>query len=125
MFTCRDSINLLLDFLDGNMPEEEARRLEEHLSGCTPCEDFLRTYRDTPGLCRRALTRKMPREVAAKVHDYLRYGVALVWVVDPAARTITVHSAATPITLTNDQVLDGDTCLLGFQIPVSSVFPKI
>ncbi len=53
MYTCKDSINLLLDFLDGEIPPEEAKHLREHLSGCAPCMDFLRTYRATPGLCRR------------------------------------------------------------------------
>ena len=32
-------------------------------------------------------------DVAAKVREYLSHGVMLVWVVDPSARTVTVHSA--------------------------------
>jgi Uma2 family endonuclease len=65
-----------------------------------------------------------PREVADKVRDYLTHGVALVWVVDPAARTITVHSAAAPLTLTSGEILEGDVFLPGFAIPVSRVFPS-
>ena len=37
-----------------------------------------------------------PQVVAAKVREYLTHGVALVWVIDPAARTATVQSAAAP-----------------------------
>ncbi|HSP77347.1 MAG TPA: anti-sigma factor [Myxococcaceae bacterium] len=72
MYTCEDTINLLLDYLDGEMPAEEAKHLKEHLSGCAPCIDFLRTYRATPGLCRRALAQKMPQEVSAKLTEFLR-----------------------------------------------------
>ena len=72
MFTCKESIDLLLAFLDGEMPEDEERHLNEHLSGCPPCVDFLRTYRATPSLCKRALGRKMPSELASKLTDFLR-----------------------------------------------------
>ncbi len=72
MFTCKESVDLLLDFLDGAMPEEEARRLEEHLEACPPCIDFLRTYKATPGLCRRALSRQMPQALADRLTDFLR-----------------------------------------------------
>jgi anti-sigma factor (TIGR02949 family) len=72
MYTCKDAINLLLEFLDGEMPPEESQHLREHLSGCAPCVDFLRTYKATPGLCRRALAQKMPQEVSARLTEYLR-----------------------------------------------------
>ena len=72
MYTCKDAINLLLDLLDGEMSPEEAQQLREHLSGCAPCVDFLRTYRATPGLCKRALAQQMPKEVATKLTDFLR-----------------------------------------------------
>jgi anti-sigma factor RsiW len=72
MYTCKDAISLLLDFIDGEMPPEEARHLREHLSGCAPCIDFLRTYKATPGLCRRALAQRMPEEVSTKLTEFLR-----------------------------------------------------
>ncbi|MGQ0508415.1 MAG: anti-sigma factor family protein [Myxococcaceae bacterium] len=72
MFNCRDSIHLLLEFLDGDMPEEEARHLQEHLRQCPPCVDFLKTYRATPGLCRRALQNSMPAQLSEKLTEFLR-----------------------------------------------------
>ena len=72
MFTCKDSIKHLLEFLDGEMPGEEEKRLEEHLSGCPPCVDFLRTYRATSSICRQALKKEMPREMADKLSSFLR-----------------------------------------------------
>ena len=72
MFSCKDSIQLLLDFLDGEMSPELARELEEHLAGCPPCVEFLQTYRQTPGICRKALAAKMPEELSAKLTEFLR-----------------------------------------------------
>jgi anti-sigma factor RsiW len=72
MFTCRKSIDLLVEFLDGEMPAEEERHLIEHLEACPPCVDFLRTYRATPGICKRALAAKMPSELSHKLTEFLR-----------------------------------------------------
>ena len=72
MFTCKESIDLLLDYLDGTMSDEQARHLEEHLAACPPCIDFLRTYRATPSLCRRALQKQMPEELSQRLKEFLR-----------------------------------------------------
>ena len=70
--TCKDSVELLLEYLDGELTPELRRKLEEHLGGCTPCEDFLKSYSATPAICRKALAREVPKEVAAKLTDFLR-----------------------------------------------------
>ncbi|MBJ6759978.1 hypothetical protein DRW03_14100 [Corallococcus sp. H22C18031201] len=72
MYTCKDSINLLLEYLDGEMTPEEARHLKEHFAGCRPCEEFLSTYRATSGMCKRALAQRIPQEVSAKLTEFLR-----------------------------------------------------
>jgi len=72
MFTCKESIDLLLDYLDGTMSDEQARHLEEHLAACPPCIDFLKTYRATPSLCRRALQKQMPEELSQRLKEFLR-----------------------------------------------------
>ncbi len=72
MFTCKESIDLLQQYLDGDMPAEERRHLEAHLSGCTPCVDFVKSYQATPKLCRNALHKKMPEELGNRLMDFLR-----------------------------------------------------
>ena len=72
MYSCKDSIHVLLDYLDGEMSAEEQRRLEEHLAECPPCVEFVRSYRATPGLCRKALAAKMPEELSRKLTEFLR-----------------------------------------------------
>lgn len=72
MFSCKDSVDQLLNYLDGALAADQERHLESHLSECPACVDFLRTYRATPGLCKRALVAKMPEEVSAKLTEFLR-----------------------------------------------------
>lgn len=69
---CKDSVELLLEYLDGELDAELRVKLEAHLGGCSPCEDFLKSYSATPGLCRKALVRDMPQEVANKLTEFLR-----------------------------------------------------
>lgn len=72
MYTCKDSVEFLLQYLEGDLPEVEARQLQEHLHGCSPCVDFMKTYRVTPKLCKRALAKAMPDEMANRMRDFLR-----------------------------------------------------
>ena len=63
------------------------------------------------------------REVNDKALMWLRYGVRLVWVVDPATRTVDVHREnRTVVTLTEHHTLDGLDVLPGFTCRVSDVF---
>ena len=62
-------------------------------------------------------------EVDAKVEEYLRAGVQLVWVVNPEARTIAVHRPDGTVTkLREDDELTGETVLPGFRCGVRDVF---
>lgn len=72
MFNCKDSIDRLLEYLDGDVTGEVKQHLEEHLKGCSPCEEFLKQYKETGSLCRKALRAKMPTEVADKLTSFLR-----------------------------------------------------
>lgn len=70
--TCKDSVELLLEYLDGKLTADLRAKLEAHLGGCTPCEDFWKSYSATPALCRKALAREIPQEVATKLTEFLR-----------------------------------------------------
>lgn len=45
--TCRDCLDFLLRYLDGELPAEERERFEGHLSRCPPCDRYLRQYQTT------------------------------------------------------------------------------
>jgi anti-sigma factor (TIGR02949 family) len=72
MFNCKESIDSLLPFLEGEMSPEDEEHLRQHLSGCPPCVEFVNTYRATSKLCRKALVKSMPPEVAGRLRAYLR-----------------------------------------------------
>jgi anti-sigma factor RsiW len=75
MYNCKDAIDLLLHYLDGDMPVETKEHLEEHLGGCQPCEEFLKTYKATSGLCREHLAAKMPDALSKNLTDFLRHNL--------------------------------------------------
>jgi anti-sigma factor (TIGR02949 family) len=72
MMYCQDCVDLLGDYLDGELTEEQVAALEEHLSYCPPCVTFVRTYKATTRVARRHLAHEMPEELGARLHDFLR-----------------------------------------------------
>jgi len=62
--------------------------------------------------------------VEAKVDDYLRAGVPLVWVVNDQLRRVHVHRpGASVVTLSVGDELTGGDVLPGFRCPVADFFP--
>ncbi len=64
------------------------------------------------------------REVYAKVREYLRGGVRVVWLVYPDEAEVHVRTAAgDDRTLTRDDTLTADPVVPGFALPLSDLFP--
>ncbi len=64
-----------------------------------------------------------PDLVAQKTTAYLRAGTRMVWLVDPAACTVTVHGPGTaPRTLSGDEQLPGGHILRGLEVAVAELF---
>jgi Uma2 family endonuclease len=62
-------------------------------------------------------------KVQDKIADWLRFGVRLVWVVDPELRTISVYRPDQPLrVLTEQDTLEGEEIVPGFSLPVREVF---
>ena len=61
-------------------------------------------------------------EVVAKCEEYFAAGVRVVWVIDPAARTVAAHNADGSVQVVRDP--DPLTCglLPGFAVPVANLF---
>ena len=86
---------------------------------------------DTPGYSEvapdLAVEVRSPADSLREVHDkarmWLSHGVRLVWVVDPAARSVDVHRPGeATVTLAEGDALDGGDALPGFACEVSAVF---
>ena len=62
-------------------------------------------------------------EVLAKVREYFRAGVQLVWVVMPSEWLIYIYHSPTQIqVLTHADTLSGEAVVPGFQMPIATLF---
>ncbi|MBI3636571.1 MAG: zf-HC2 domain-containing protein [Candidatus Rokubacteria bacterium] len=69
---CRDIVELLDDYLDGRLADEDARALEGHLRGCQDCTAFLETYRGTLRVTRALRERELPAQLRGRLLAFLR-----------------------------------------------------
>jgi anti-sigma factor RsiW len=42
--TCRDVADFLLDYVEGALPADTRRRVDEHMAACRDCVTYLRHY---------------------------------------------------------------------------------
>ena len=62
-------------------------------------------------------------QVQEKVEEYLAAGTRLVWIANPATRTLTVHYPnRTSRTLRADEILSGEDVMPGFEVCVGDLF---
>jgi Uma2 family endonuclease len=65
-------------------------------------------------------------EMERKLKEYFLAGTRLVWLVDPATRTVRVYSSPDdPVTLTERDTLDGGDVLPGFALPLKDLFARV
>lgn len=65
------------------------------------------------------------REIEEKITEYLAAGVRLVWIIRPKQRTVTIHRASVePMTLNENDTLDGQDVIPGFQYSVGRIFTR-
>ena len=69
--TCRECIDAMMDYVDGRLSAADRADFDAHLAMCPPCVDFLRSYRETPEILRRATAVDMPMEMTAMLRRFL------------------------------------------------------
>ena len=57
---CRDVVELMTDYLEGNLSAADAARFEEHISGCDGCRAYLEQMRTTRRLTGRLASVAVP-----------------------------------------------------------------
>jgi anti-sigma factor RsiW len=67
MITCRELVELLIDFVADELPAERRARVQEHLDACPPCVAYLQTYQTTIRLSRRLPCDSMPEPLAERL----------------------------------------------------------
>jgi anti-sigma factor RsiW len=69
--TCRDGVELLMDYLEGALGSPEREAIEAHVSGCPRCVAFIESYQGTPRILRAATAEAVPPDLAASLRRFL------------------------------------------------------
>jgi anti-sigma factor RsiW len=71
VINCHELIEFCMDYLEGELPQEEEVGFRRHLAQCSDCVSFFETYRKTPELSREALSAQLPVSVKESVRSFL------------------------------------------------------
>jgi anti-sigma factor RsiW len=69
---CASGVELLMDYLDGVLPDEIRAALDAHVAGCERCAAFVASYAATPRILRNATTTVLPPDIEASLESFLR-----------------------------------------------------
>ena len=118
--------DLLMRFAPGLLyaPDVSVTRWDRCPGGLLPSEPIADIL---PNLVVEVLSpSNRPGEMARKLAAYFAGGVELVWVIDPATRSATVHAAAdSAVLLAEAGTLDGGAVLPGFALPLAALFARL
>ena len=70
--SCQTGVELLMDYLEGVVPEDLHSTLDAHVAGCAKCTAFVASYLATPRILRGATAAAMPRELQQSLLAFLR-----------------------------------------------------
>jgi predicted anti-sigma-YlaC factor YlaD len=72
MICCKECLDLLSDYLDGELAPETSFSLEEHFQDCPPCIAFLNTFKTSTDLCRESIRQvDLPEVVQIKLKEFI------------------------------------------------------
>jgi anti-sigma factor RsiW len=69
---CQECVDLLVDYLEGELAPARARALDIHLEMCPSCVSFVRTYKGTVDVARTLPLDEIPPELTQRLVDFLR-----------------------------------------------------
>jgi len=70
--SCQTGVELLMDYLEGVVPEDVRTMLDSHVAGCQQCTAFVASYLATPRILREATAAAMPPELQRSLLAFLR-----------------------------------------------------
>jgi len=69
---CEDLIDLINDYLEGEMNPEFKGEFERHIDDCSSCLAFFETYKKTKELTGEISCREIPSEVQSRIKNFLK-----------------------------------------------------
>jgi len=70
--TCKSGVKLLMEYLEGTLPEDVRTAVEAHVAACPRCVAFIASYRETPRLMRDLTEAAIPADLADSLRTHLR-----------------------------------------------------
>ena len=70
--TCQTGVELLMDYLEGIVPDDMRTILGSHVAGCPKCAAFIASYVATPRILREATAAAMPPDLQRSLLTFLR-----------------------------------------------------
>jgi anti-sigma factor RsiW len=64
-------VALLSDYIDGRLPADVCRELEQHLTGCSDCTTFVGSFRSTVTLLKSLNEDDLPEELRMRLKAFL------------------------------------------------------
>ncbi len=71
MMTCREVLDFVMAYFDGELTREVREEFERHLAVCPPCADYLTSYRRTIQLEKEAFAPRYEEQACADVPEDL------------------------------------------------------
>lgn len=71
MFNCDEVIQLLTDYVDGELDPDSQSQLDRHFKGCHSCHGFLKTFKTTIELTGTFRCEDIPESVSEQLHQFL------------------------------------------------------
>ncbi len=68
---CSRIVELLSDYIEGRLPADVRRDLDQHLNGCSECTAFVGTFQSTVALLQSLNDDDLPEELRLKLKAFL------------------------------------------------------
>ena len=69
---CTNGVELLMEYLEGDLPVNVRTDLEAHVLGCPRCVAFIESYRQTTRIMRESTAMELPDDLADRLQAFLR-----------------------------------------------------
>lgn len=69
---CRDLLNVLNDYIDGEIDPAVCKEFEKHMADCNPCQIVIDTIKKTITIYKEGKPYELPIEFRQKLHSLLQ-----------------------------------------------------
>ncbi len=73
-FKCQECVDLLTDYLEGNLEPQVRNKLDDHLAACAPCINFVRSFEKSTTMLHLLKEQRVdvPADVQTRLKSFLR-----------------------------------------------------